>query len=147
MFKVLITCFILLLSSNAYSYEPVQLVEVFVNKKVPVQSGFKNTLGESVEVVVYDLSGPEKYEDDLSKGMDFTNSTHEEITNAVLKRVNGMSKQYMDEYVVRSYKGLLKATEYKITKIPAIVFNNGKNVIYGVADISKAIQLHQKLQP
>ena len=144
MLKGLVTFFIISLSSHAYSYESVQLIEVFVNKALPVQGPIKNGLGESVEMVVYDLSGPERYEEELSKGINFSKSSHEEITNTVLKRVNGMSKQYMEEHVIVAYKGLLKATDYQITKIPAIVFNNGQSVIYGITDINKAIKIPQR---
>lgn len=144
MLKGFVTFIIIILSSHAYSNESVQLIEVFVNRAFPVQAPIKNSLEEPVEVVVYDLSGPERYEEELGKGINFTNSSDEEITNTVLKRVNGMSKQYMEEHVVVAYKGLLKATDYQITKIPAIVFNNGQSVIYGITDINKAIKIHQR---
>ena len=76
MLKEFVTFTIILLSSHAYSYESVQLIEVFVNSKVMVPKIITNRLGKPVEVIVYDLSGPEKFEKILSEGIDSVSYTH-----------------------------------------------------------------------
>jgi len=145
MLKGLVTFTIILLSSHAYSYESVQLIEVFVNSKVMVPKTITNQLGKPVEVIVYDLSGPEKFEKILSEGIDLKNITHEQRTNAVIKQVHEMPKQYMEKHIANAYLGVLKAKQYQVTKIPALVFNNGESVIYGVSNIRKGIKIHQEI--
>lgn len=140
-FITLMVCFMSALP--AYSQESTQLVEVFVNKPRPNKNlDFKNRDGRYIEVVVYDLSGPEIFEEFLSQGL-VPGQTQEQVTNMVMDRVGGLDEKYMEEHVLMAYQGLLKATQYEITKIPAVVFNNGESVIYGVSDIQKAILIHQ----
>lgn len=46
----------------------------------------------------------------------------------------------------KAFAGASKLTRYGLTKIPAVVFDNGVSVVYGVADLGQALQLYGKWQ-
>lgn len=140
--KVLSILILSLLSSVVVAGESVSLIEIFVDDLNAIKHGrITNKAGLNVEFVIYDLSGPERFEKELSRGI---SGSIDQVKRKVLKKVQGLPASYMEEHVMTPYKGLLKAMEYELTKLPAIVFNNGESVIYGVRNINKAVQIRAR---
>jgi len=138
--KLLSILILSLLSSVVAASESVSLIEIFVDDANPIQR-VKNGAGRDIEFVIYDLSAPERFEKELSRGV---SGSLDQVKRKVLKKIQGLSTSYMEEHVMTPYKGLLKAMEYELIKLPAIVFNNGESVIYGVRSIKKAIQIRAR---
>lgn len=141
--KYLVSIVLLMLSTASYAYEAVSLVEVFVNTPLRADTPLKNSTGQLIEVKVYDLSAPERFENELSQNLP---ETEQLIKTAVLQKVQALPHSYFEEHVVMPYEGILKATEYELTKLPAIVFNNGETVIYGIKDIGRAVRIREEAQ-
>ncbi len=121
----------------------IGLIEVFIDDtNIGDFLVSKEALDTGIEVKVYNLSGPERFEETLSKGLV---GNEQQIKDEVLKRIAELPPTYLDEHVVLPYEGLLKAKEYEIIKIPAIVFNNGESVIYGLTDLQKAIEIRAQV--
>lgn len=140
--KLLCILILSLLSSVVAASESVSLIEIFVDDANPIKHGrVKNSAGRDIEFVIYDLSAPERFEKELSRGV---SGSLDQVKSKVLKKIQGLSTSYMEEHVMTPYKGLLKAMEYELIKLPAIVFNNGESVIYGVRSINKAIQIRAR---
>lgn len=91
-------------------------------------------------VSTYDLSAPERLERQLSKGLP---SNPEEASTLATARLKEGGNELQNAFR-NAYEGQMKAMTYNVEKLPAIVFNSGEAVIYGVADVSKAITIYRK---
>jgi integrating conjugative element protein (TIGR03757 family) len=91
-------------------------------------------------VSVYDLSAPERLERQLSKGLPSDPDAAKQIANDRFKEGGNKLKFAFRD----AYEGQMKAMSYNIEKVPAVVFNGGQAIIYGVADVNKAIAIYRK---
>lgn len=142
MVKVVTLIALLSFSATLFASESVSLIEVFTNDPFETMGQIKNRDGRGVEVVAYDLSAPKRFNKHLSKGLKSKGVI--EAKKHVIAKIQELPNSYLDAHVMLPYKGVLKAMEYELTKIPAIVFNNGESVIYGVTDIKKAMNIRSK---
>lgn len=124
---------ICLLSSNANSN--TLIVEAFYDADTRI---INIQMAERVATVItYDLSAPERFEEALSEGLSSDPAVAEkQARQRISQRGNEIQQQLM-----AAYEGSLKAMQYKIDKLPAVVFNSGEHVIYGVNDVNKAITI------
>lgn len=91
-------------------------------------------------VTVYDLSAPERFEKALSEGLSSDPAEAErQAKERIVKRGHVIQQELM-----QAYEGSLKAMQYNVEKVPAVVFNAGQYIIYGVSDIDKAIKLYNE---
>lgn len=91
-------------------------------------------------VTVYDLSEPSRIEDRISLNLSSTPLIAQRQAKKILED-HGPS--IMREFA-EAYQGTLKANDYQLTKLPAIVFNHGDSVVYGELNIAKAIQIYNQ---
>ena len=113
-------------------------IEVYTNSRYPISG----TGSASVPVQIYDLDAPDRLEDALSADLPLN---PEQAKTIVLKRLNDLGAELAD-MVDQAYEGVTKAMSYELTKIPAIVFDDGVSVIYGISDINEAIKHYQLWQ-
>lgn len=119
----LMTLFVLTVLCHTLSYAEVL---VFTDDKHP----FSN-IG-NYEVYYLDL--PAKIEQRLSEGL---SNGPTEAKQQALQRIND---PILQQEIQQSYKGVIKAWQLGLTKIPAVVVN-GKYVVYGIADVKTAVNL------
>ena len=113
-------------------------IEVFTNGRYPISGA----ASASVPVQIYDLDAPDRLEDALSADLP---PDPEQAKTIALKRLNDLGAELAD-MVNQAYEGVTKAMSYELTKIPAIVFDDGASVIYGISDINEAIKHYQLWQ-
>jgi len=111
-------------------------IEVFTNGQHPVSGT------ASVPIQIYDLDAPDRLEDALSADLPLN---PEQAKTIALKRLNDLGAELAD-MVNQAYEGVTKAMSYELTKIPAVVFDDGASVIYGISDINEAIKYYQAWQ-
>ena len=113
-------------------------IEVFTNGRYPISS----TTSASVPVQIYNLDAPGRLEDKLSADLP---SNPEQAKTIALKRLNAHGPK-LSGMVDQAYEGIIKAMNYELKKIPAVVFDDGASVIYGITDINDAIKHYQLWQ-
>lgn len=128
----------LLLIATAINAEPVLHVDVFYGANQHVIN--TKTAKSLASISLYDLTLPKRLEDKLSK--DLPGDPKQAQREAERRVMAGGSS--LQREIERAYAGTLRATEYKITKLPAVVFNYGDDVIYGVNDLSQAIKIYRE---
>jgi integrating conjugative element protein (TIGR03757 family) len=114
-------------------------VEIFTNGRYPVS----NDHSVQAPIQIYDLDAPARLDDELSTGLP---SDPDQAQALALKRLNTLGPEKIADMVNQAYEGVTKAMSYKLTKIPAIVFDGGTSVIYGIADIRDAVRRYQAWQ-
>lgn len=114
------------------SLEPAQAddlvsVEVFTDNSLYPLANAQGTL-------VYDLSAPDRL--NLGPGLP---------QNRQAAAAMAQARASANIEAIRSaYAGHGKATQYRIAKIPAIVFNHGEAVIYGQTDVGLATGFYNR---
>jgi len=127
-----------LLQAASPSISMPSSIEVFTNGRHPISGA----TSASVPVQIYDLDAPDRLEDALSADLP---PDPEQAKTIALKRLNNLGPELAD-MVNQAYEGVAKAMSYELTKIPAVVFDDGASVIYGISDINEAIKLYQAWQ-
>jgi len=121
----------LALAPQAFALESV---EVFTDPAL-----FPVALGNSgVAVEVHDLSAQQKLLDELGQGLPGNPSLAKDMAASRLGTA-GFRQRLAD-----TTAATLLASRYGIAKIPAIVFDRGAAVAYGLTDVGQAIQLYQR---
>ncbi|MBL3601549.1 MAG: TIGR03757 family integrating conjugative element protein [gamma proteobacterium endosymbiont of Lamellibrachia anaximandri] len=111
-------------------------IEVFTNSRYQVT----NTTTTGVAVQIHDLDTPTRLEKKLSAGLPYD---PEQAKTIALKRLEALGADQLAEMVNQAYEGTTQAMTYELVKIPAVVFDNGTSVIYGITDIDDAIRRYQ----
>jgi integrating conjugative element protein (TIGR03757 family) len=109
-------------------------IEVFTDTPTQIENL------EGVDVVYYDLSAPERIKNQFAPKL----PADEKIALAQAKRFFETAEGRVYQLAMRdAYRGRQKMMQYQLTKIPAIVFDDGKYVIYGSTDLAQATMLYR----
>lgn len=118
---------------------PSNKIEVFSERALPVQAGFVPPL--PMEIVYYELDSP--YE--LKRGLD--ESGEEVFTVEVETDEEGKPISPTREEIDKKSKAVQAAKQlleqYDLRWLPAIVFEEGKAVVYGITDVGDALKRYQ----
>lgn len=111
----------------------LESVEVFTDPAL-----FPVTLGNAgAAVEVHELSAQQKLLDELGQGLPGNPSLTKEMAMGRLNTTN------LRQRLADTTTATLLASRYGIAKIPAIVFDHGAAVVYGLTDVSQAVQVYQ----
>jgi len=128
----------LLLMTATVSAGPVLHIDVFYGAN---QYVVNQKQGHNIATVeVFDLTLPSQLEESLSKNLP---SDPKKAQKEAQRRVIAGGHK-LQRALGTAYAGTLRAAEYRIAKLPAVVFNYGDDVIYGVNDVSHAIKLYRE---
>ena len=112
-------------------------IEVFHNNQTDVV-GLEPLKNKNINIQIYNLDAHQNIEQQLEKGLPLN---IEKARLIVAKRAKEMEKAGAFEGI---FSGPILAARYDLTKLPAVVFNKGTSVIYGVSDIEQAYLLWQE---
>jgi integrating conjugative element protein (TIGR03757 family) len=87
-------------------------------------------------VTVYDLSAASRVLDSLGRGLPGDHKAAAAIASSRLAASAGALRT--------AYAGHAKAAEYGIEKIPAVVFDGGSSVVYGITDLQEALRIYRR---
>lgn len=130
-----------LLTVPSVHSEPVE-IEVFTNARYPI-SGLDVTKAQDTPVTVYDLDAPTRLAKQLGAGL----PGRLDQAKAILRqRIDAIGMESLKHQFQTAARGPLKAIEYQLTHYPAIVFDRGRMVVYGVSDLSEALARYRRSQ-
>lgn len=92
------------------------------------------------DVEIYDVRASERLEKQLSFNMPRTELAARKRINKI---INKEGKERFEKRLVNAYRPLMKAIEFSIERVPAIVFDK-ELVVYGVTDIASAIEIYNQ---
>jgi integrating conjugative element protein (TIGR03757 family) len=111
-----------------------ETIEIFTETPMQV-----DTLS-GVEVIHYDLSEPNRIKHQLNLKL----PPDEKIAMAKAKQFFQTPEGKAYQVAMRdAYRGRQMMMQYQLSKIPAIVFEDGKYVIYGTTDVPRAARLYR----
>jgi len=124
-------------------------IEIFTHMGGPVANvaAARQQLGDPSRVQYFTIDAQARLDAALSEELP---PDPEEAREIVLERIQRLDRSQLARALQKSYEGLLRARRYGIDRIPAIVFDGGESVVYGVTDLQAALRLyhqHRKAQP
>ena len=133
--KILAGFFSLLLALSVPQAFALESVEVFTDAALfPVTPA-----NPGIPVEIHDLSGQQRILDELGQGLPGTNPALAKEMAAGRLDAPGFRQRLAD-----ATAGAMLANRYGIVKLPAIVFDHGAAVAYGLTDVGQAVQLYQR---
>jgi integrating conjugative element protein (TIGR03757 family) len=118
-----------LLVTTAARADAIPAIEIFTDAtRFPVMHAGTAT--------VYDLSAPRRVEADLSRGLPKDPGAAAAVARARFAGAAGSLRS--------AYAGPAKALQYRLTKLPAVVFDRGAAVVYGVTDVAEAMRFYRR---
>ncbi|MGH2371822.1 MAG: TIGR03757 family integrating conjugative element protein [Chloroflexota bacterium] len=122
-----------MLATSAASEPP--RIEIFTTARTPIATASTSA------VLVYNLDLPARIEAELSTRLPQDREAAAQLASAELQGAWRKSA----ETLTHAYQGLLKARQYGLQKLPAVVFD-GQAVIYGITDLSQALSHYRRWQ-
>jgi len=124
-------------------------IEIFTQMGEPVADVAAATqqLGDPGRVQYFTIDAQAQLDATLSEELP---ADPDKARAIALRRIQQLDRSQLARTLQESYEGLLRARRYGIERIPAIVFDGGQSVVYGVTDLQAALRLyrqHRKAQP
>ena len=128
--KVFSVVMTLIMNASIATAEPMR-VEIFADGEV-----LPPTIA-NMEIIAYDLNEITYMRQNAPT---FKRGSLEASKNAAYEWLNSKDFQSYKQQVMRVQYPLMLISKYKLSKIPAIVFDKGNYVIYGTTDIELALR-------
>lgn len=137
---LLVSVFIFLTPVQAADgIDPVR-IEIFTDHVYPV-SGIEIVRGDiSAEIQVYELDAPDRLEAQLSENLPKDRIAAEYMA---AQWFSTLDHEALTQQFKAAYAGILKALAYGIDRYPAVVFDQGASVVYGVTDLHQALAYYR----
>ncbi|MGH8567319.1 MAG: TIGR03757 family integrating conjugative element protein [Gammaproteobacteria bacterium] len=124
---------LLLLAGMEVLATPSPRIEIFTTAHTPIATA------STPAVLVYNLDLPARIEAELSARLPRDREAAAQLASVELQGAWRKSA----ETLTHAYQGLLKARQYGLQKLPAVVFD-GQAVVYGVIDLEQALGDYQR---
>lgn len=115
-------------------------VEAVTDDAHPV-TGIEALSGQGQAVAVYNLDDGERLTAELARGLP---PDQEAAKAALQRRFAEQGRAAVQQRFERAFQGRIAAFEYGLTRYPAVVFNHGQAVVYGVTDLPQALTLYRQ---
>ena len=125
-------------ASNINNANNTNEVWIFSTKEQTFTQAYK--LSNNWTIKHYHIDGGRDFESKISQGLSNNRSTAQK---QIRQRFNKYKKSWVAQ-AKSAWQGAINAQSLNIEKVPAITFDKGKTLIYGVTDLSKALNIHRK---
>jgi integrating conjugative element protein (TIGR03757 family) len=110
---------------------PLVVTYIGTNDHPTVNAGVAKAY--SVTLSMYNIDAHRNLEKQLSADLPRNFAEAEKLANERLKAMDG-------KVVQEAFKGVALTIQWDLKKVPAIVFGDGEQVIYGVTDLDEALK-------
>lgn len=118
-------------------------IEIISDAAHPIENiaVVQKQLGSGASIRYFTIDAQARLDEALSKDLP---ADPEQARAIALKRIQALDRPGLAQELTESFEGLLLAQRYGVNRYPAIVFDEGKSVVYGVADLPEAVRLYQQ---
>jgi len=117
-------------------------IEVITRDAYPIK-GMQTLQRRGFSVKVYNLDDSQRL---ISKiGINLPNHLNA-AKSALQQRFNKIGLSAVSQQFMTAFQATSVSTQYGLTRYPAVVFDHGQSVIYGVTDLHQAVNLYQQWQ-
>ena len=118
-------------------------IEIISDATHPVENIalVQKQLGGGASIRYFTIDAQARLDEALSEDLP---ADPEQARAIALKRIQALDRPGLTTELSESFEGLLLAQRYGVDRYPAVVFDEGKSVVYGVADLREAVRLYQQ---
>ena len=131
----------LLLSSNALSASDFR-IDVIHNDQY-MMTGVQDLILSGVDVNLFNLDDPQRLIGSFKKSLS-QNASLEQNKAIIMQRFNRIDKNELRQKFMQAYQGASLSMKLGVSRFPAILFNNGQSVIYGVTHLPTAVDRYNQ---
>lgn len=128
-------------SFNICAAEP-PFIEVITSDAYPV-SGIPSVQRMGFSVDVYNLDDGNRLVTQIGANLP---NNQEAAKNTLQQRFKKMGDVAVKQQFMQAYQAVTLSTQYGLSRYPAVVFNHGESVIYGVTDLNQVVKLYRLRQ-
>jgi len=114
-------------------------IDVITDDARPV-SGIQVLRGQGYVVTVHNLDDGKRLVKGLAKGLPPNQDAAQRQLQATFKR---MGKARLRAQLMQAFQAQIVSAQYGVTRYPAVVFDHGEAVIYGVTDLQAALRRYR----
>lgn len=134
--SVLLMLSIALMSPATFAADEARdpsLIEVFTTSDIPID-------GATPGSTIFEIDGLAVLDQELSQGLP---GDPEKAKGLALQRIDELGDTLRSR-AEQAAEGLGRAHRYGIKKIPAVVFDGGRSVVYGLTDLGDAVDIYRQ---
>jgi integrating conjugative element protein, PFL_4709 family len=120
--------------------EQVLVVEAIHSDAFPL-TGVDALAGQGIEVKTYNIDDAERLTANLAIGLP---PDREQAKAALERRFKEQGMEAVQKHFTQAFQGRIVGVQYGINRYPAIVFDQGKAVVYGVTDLNRAVAIYRE---
>lgn len=128
-----------LLSAPAHAGEGI-LVEAIHSDDFPL-TGIEDLAGQGIEVKTYNLDDGKRLTANLAIGLP---PNQEQAKAALEQRFKQQGMEVVKNQFMQAFQARITGLRYEISRYPAIVFDRGRAVVYGVTDLIRALEIYRE---
>jgi len=117
-------------------------IEVITSDAYPI-SGVQSVQRQGFLVNVYNLDDGKHLVAEIGKHLPNNQAA---AKKALEKRFKNRGAAAVKQQFMQAYRGVILSTQYGLTQYPAVVFEQGQSVIYGVTDLNQGVNLYRQWQ-
>jgi len=106
-------------------------------------TGVQDVIMSGVDVKLFNLDDPRRLIGSFQKNLS-QNASLKQNKAIIMDRFNRMDKNELKQKFMQAYQGASLSMKQGVSRFPAIVFNNGQSVIYGVTHLPTAVDIYNK---
>ena len=106
-------------------------------------SGIKSIQRQGFLVNVHNLDDGKRLVAEIGKHLPKNQDAAKKV---IEKRFKKMGDAAVKQQFMQAYHGVILSTQYGLTRYPAVVFEQGQSVIYGVTNLNQAVKLYRLWQ-
>lgn len=133
----------LALPLTSFAAQAPSQIDVFTDAAHPIENvaAVKQALGGKATVRTFHIDAQARLNETLSKDLP---ADRDKAKAIALERIQALDHTRLGQELAESFDALMLAQRYGIDRYPAIVFDGGKRVVYGVVDLREALRLYRQ---
>lgn len=135
-----VVCAFPTVAQEIQSAQDKPVIEVIVRDADRV-IGLATLRQQGYDVKLYNLDAPKQLFADLSQNLP---ANPEAAKRTLEQRMQQHGRQALQQQLIAAYQGLSVAIQYQVDRYPAVLFDQGRAVIYGVTDLQQALDLYRQ---
>lgn len=139
---LLMVCALSAVAQELPSAQDKPVIEVIVSD-ADRATGLAKLRQQGYDVKLYNLDAPKHLIASLSQNLPVN---PEAAKRTLEQRMQQYGRQALQQQLMAEYQGLSVAIQYQIDRYPAVLFDRGKAVVYGVTDLQQALGWYRQWQ-
>ncbi len=121
-----------------------ETIEVIYNDKYYI-SGIEALNHQNIQVKTYNLDDARRLLNQFKKDI-APDSSLKQSKATIMQRFKSLGEARLRKKFMQAYQGVIISAKYGVKRFPVVLFNHGKQAVYGVTNLADAYDIYQRWQ-